>query len=247
MAMKLTMNGREVTAEPGQTLLEVAEEHGVWIPTLCASEAVRPYGACRLCLVEVTKGKKTRIVTSCVYLAAEGISVRTDTEEIVSTRRMLMELELASSPGSEALRSLAVRLGVDLENPRLAPDDLSPDEPGHDCILCGLCVRVCREVVGVNAIGFANRGPQRLVVSPFQDKASLCIGCGSCVYVCPTNCIRMEEQKGVRIIHNWKAKFKLIACKECGNHFATDKEIAHLIESCGMPEQKTRICHSCRT
>lgn len=246
MAIKLTMNDREVTAREGQTLLEVAEDHGIWIPTLCASGSVRPYGACRLCLVEVTRGKKVRVVTSCVYLAQEGISVRTETEQIVKTRRMLMELELAGNPESTELRDLADRLGVDVDDPRIPPDDTTAGEPGYNCILCGLCVRVCKEVVGANAIGFVNRGPRRFVASPFQDESTLCIGCGSCVFVCPTQCIEMKDEDGVRTIRNWDATFKLVACKACGNPFATDKEIEHLIENCGTPEDKSRICHNCR-
>ena len=246
MAIKLTMNGRDITAREGQTLLDAAEDHGIRIPTLCSNDGVRPYGACRLCLVEVTRRKKKRIVVSCVYPAQEGISVKTDTDEIAKARRMIMELELASNPESEVLREAAAGLGVDVDNPRITPDKTSPEDPGYNCILCGLCVRVCKEVVGVNAIGFANRGPQRVVVPPFGEKAKLCIGCGSCAYVCPTNCIRIEDVGNQRFIHNWGAKFKLVACTACGNHFATDKEVDHAIAQAGMPEELASVCHNCR-
>jgi bidirectional [NiFe] hydrogenase diaphorase subunit len=186
--MKLILNGRARNVAAGTAVLEAARAAGVDIPALCAHEALQPYGACRLCIVEIReKGKKRwRVVTSCLYPVKEGLEVRTGTEKIKRLRKFLLELLLARSPGSPYVRELAARYGV--TKARFSALD-------DDCILCGLCVRVCSEVVGANAIGFSQRGITRKVDSPFGIDHSRCLACGACTFVCPTGAIQMEHER----------------------------------------------------
>jgi len=183
--MRFVLNGKKRDAADGATILEAARAAGVDIPAICAHEALEPYGACRLCIVEVReKGKKrSRVVTSCLYPVKEGLEVETETPRIRKLRRFLLELLLARSPETPYVRELAARYGI--EKPRFA-------KLGDDCILCGLCVRVCSEVVGANAIGFTGRGIGRKVDSPYGIDHSRCIACGACTFVCPTGAIQME-------------------------------------------------------
>jgi len=190
--MRLVINGKKVTAPAGSTVLEAARASGIDIPALCAHDALQPYGACRLCVVEAREqGKKRRrVVASCLYPASEGLEVRTDTERIEKLRRFLLELLLARSPNAPYVRELAARYGV--TKARFSQLD-------DDCVLCGLCVRVCSEVVGASAIGFAERGIDRKVESPFGIDHSRCIACGACTAVCPTGAIQMEFTRAMEL------------------------------------------------
>jgi predicted molibdopterin-dependent oxidoreductase YjgC len=183
--MKFTLNGGTRQARDGQTVLDAARAAGVDIPAACAHEALEPYGACRLCIVEVReRGKKRwRVVTSCLYPVAEGLEVRSDTRKIRKLRVFLLELLLARSPNAPYVKELAARYGV--SKTRFSRLD-------DDCILCGLCVRACAEVVGANAIGFSRRGIGRKVDSPYGIDHSKCIACGVCTFVCPTGAVQME-------------------------------------------------------
>ena len=183
--MKFVLNGRKREAATGATILEAARAAGVDIPAVCAHEALQPYGACRLCIVEAReKGKKrSRVVASCLYPVKEGLEVATETVRIKKLRKFLLELLLARSPEAPYVRELAARYGV--KTARFS-------KLGDDCILCGLCVRVCTEVVGANAIGYSGRGINRKVDSPFGIDHSRCIACGACTYVCPTGAVQME-------------------------------------------------------
>ena len=176
----LTINKQTVKAEEGTTILQAAQSVGIDIPTLCYHEKLAPRGACRLCIVEITKGKRTRLVTSCVYPVEEGLVVETESEAVVKIRKMLLELMLASSPGVKTIQDYARR--YDITRTRFAI------EPNF-CILCGLCVRYCNEVKGKNAIGFVGRGSNRQVMF-FPDIATTeCPKCGECFPLCPTGVI----------------------------------------------------------
>jgi len=175
--VSLTINGKEVRAKTEATILEAARSAGIDIPTLCYHEQLRPRGACRLCLVEITQGKRTRLVTSCVYNVAEGLKVETETDEVIKIRRMLLELMLATAPGVKKLQDYATRYGITRSRFAVEPDF---------CILCGLCVRYCTEVKGKNAIGFIGRGTRRQITF-FPDIATVeCPQCGECFSLCPT-------------------------------------------------------------
>ncbi|MBU2253117.1 MAG: (2Fe-2S)-binding protein, partial [Proteobacteria bacterium] len=150
--VNLTIDNRKIEAEAGQFILDVARENGIVIPTLCSHESIEPTGSCRLCVVEARQGKKTRIVTSCLYPVAKGMIVDTRSERVMNVRRLVLQLLLARCPGSEQLKEMAAEMGVEAE-PRFVPDT-----DNVKCILCRMCVRTCEKVVGVSAIGFSYRG-----------------------------------------------------------------------------------------
>jgi NADH dehydrogenase/NADH:ubiquinone oxidoreductase subunit G len=197
----LTIDGQAVEFEKTITLLEAAKELGIKIPTLCYNEYIEPYGGCRLCLVEVAleqAPERTRLMPSCCTNIADGQIVQTASDNVLDAQRFMIELYLARSPESEELQQIARDLGV-ADNPEeLEPVGrylLTRTEPASDtnCILCGLCVRVCAEITERHALSFTTRGMGRQVAPPFRRYAETCIGCRSCAYVCPTNTITIEE------------------------------------------------------
>jgi len=235
--VKLTIDGKAVEAKEGSMVIEAARQAGALIPSLCYNEELPPYGSCRLCLVEVRKGKRSRITTSCNYPVMEGIEVITNAEKIAKYRRVNMELILARCPQAEAVQELAREMGI--EKPRFSLKN-------EDCILCGQCVRACKEVVGVSAISFVNRGTQRWVATPFFDSSVVCIGCGSCAYVCPTQCIGMEDVGDTRRFKKWNTEFKLKACKACGYYFAPEFQLEYMRKKANLPKEHFDTCPNCR-
>ncbi len=189
--INLTINGLKATADKGATLLEVAKFYGIPIPTLCHMEGLSPYGACRLCVVEIGEGPKAKLVSSCTYLAEEGLKVRTASARVMRARKMILELLLASCPQSKTIQDLAAAHEVRQQRFR---------QEYEDCILCGLCVRMCAEQMMANAIGFRGRGEHRSIGTPFDIKSERCGLCGGCIYVCPAcqlRCTYTEPEKAI--------------------------------------------------
>ena len=183
--INIIINGRPIAVEEGTTLLEAARSADIDIPTLCHHTALTPYGACRICLVEIKAGGKPGLVASCHFLAREGMVVETDTPEVVKTRKVVLELLLARTPGSDVLKELAVKLG--LEKSRLQRKETD------DCILCGLCVRMCRERMGQSVLSFSSRGDSRKVSPAFDKTSPACFACGACEFICPTYAIHPAD------------------------------------------------------
>jgi ferredoxin len=178
------------------------------------------------------------MTTSCNYPVDAGIEVATTTEDVQRARRVILELLLARAPHSERVRTMAQEAGVEGTRFRAI-------EEAADCILCGLCERVCREVVGANAITFVNRGDRREMAPPFGDPMA-CIACGACVYVCPTDCIKMEERGDERTIVRWKRTLKMQPCQSCGRPFAPLFQLNWIIEQAHLPEGFYELCPVCR-
>ncbi|MDZ7305403.1 MAG: FAD-dependent oxidoreductase [candidate division KSB1 bacterium] len=176
--IELTINGDKKQFPEGRTLLECLEAAGLKIPTLCHHKALTPYGACRLCLVEVEqKGRPASLQASCCYPALDGLVIRTDTERVIKTRKIMIELLLARCHTAPAIQKLAEDYGV--HNSRL-------QEKNDDCIYCGACVRMCAERMGRSAVAITGRGPRRKVESPFAKYNPECWVCRACDSICPT-------------------------------------------------------------
>jgi len=240
--IQFTMDGRPVCAGPGETVLSVAKRYGFDIPALCHHDSVAPYGVCRLCVVEVFWGKRSKLVTSCIYVAEEGDVVETNNERVRRARRMILELLLARCPEVEVIRELAREYGV--------TEARFPSPGGRplaqNCILCGLCVRVCDEVIGQSAIGYENRGGDRAITTPFGSVSEECIGCGACVFVCPTGALHFEDVDGRRIMKELNTELPLAKCRLCGRFFATEKQIVKLRQRLNLPDEIAQTCPNCR-
>jgi len=170
------MNGLKASVQAGTTVLEAAQFLGFPIPTLCHLEGLTPYGACRLCVVEIGEGAKAKLVSACTYPAENGLKVRTASARVMRARRMVIELLLASCPQSKTIQDLASSHGVRRQRFR---------QEHEKCILCGRCVRMCEEQMMAKAIGFRGRGQTRSIGTPFDVPSPSCRLCGGCMYVCP--------------------------------------------------------------
>jgi len=189
--INLKINGLNVSVAKGTTLLEAAKFLGFPIPTLCHMEGLSPYGACRLCMVEIGEGPRAKLVSSCTYPAEEGLKVRTTSVRVLRARRIVLELLLASCPQSKTIQDLASAHGIRRQRFK---------QEHEDCILCGLCVRTCEEQMMAKAIGFRSRGENRSIGTPFDAKSDVCRLCGACMYVCPAcqlRCTYNEPEKAI--------------------------------------------------
>ena len=182
--IKIKMDGIETEAEDRTPILNIAQKLGIKIPTLCHHPLLEPYGVCRICTVEVRSGKRVRMVTACNYPATNGIEVLTNSPRVRRDRKMIIEWIMARCGHVKIIEDLAAEYGI--KEPRYGRGD-------DDCILCGLCVRVCSDIVGANVLGFFNRGATREVSTPYGETSEKCIACGACAYVCPTGAIKIEN------------------------------------------------------
>ena len=184
----LTIDGQKIEAQEGQTILEVCRKNSLDIPTLCNHPALEPYGACRMCTVEVIRKGWSSLHTACTHPAWDGLEVKTDSRAVREVRKTIIGLLLSRCPNVTVIQELALEYGV--KEPPFAADN--PDEK---CILCGLCVRVCNDLVKAHVLNFSQRGVDRVVGPPFMEKTRQCIGCGACTIVCPTGAIEIVLEK----------------------------------------------------
>jgi len=212
--VRLTIDNKTIEVDEGLTILEAAREAGIEIPTLCYHPALIPYGSCRLCSVEIISRNISRIAVSCTYPVEEGMEVKTNSEIIAKGRKMIVEYLLSKSPNVKEIQDLAKRMGI--VKPRFSLEE-------SDCILCGLCARACKEIVGIGAISIAHRGYKREMKPPFDAPSSVCIGCGTCTTICPTGAIKLEKIANTPLTHDWASEYKKRRCRICGDyHLSTE-------------------------
>ena len=232
----MIVNNQEIEAKEDSTLLQAASAMGIVIPTLCFHEALGPHGSCRVCLVEIVNGARPGLVASCTYPVEEGLVVETNNTKVLKTRRIMVELLLARCPDSTKIRGLANDLGI--AEPRF-------DKENESCILCGLCVRVCREI-GINSVGFIQRGTNREVTTPFQKPSEVCLGCQACAFLCPTGAIKFEDVAEERKVEKWKTSIKLQRCSSCSRPFFPEPLQLYLKEKELLVPEKIGLCEVCR-
>ena len=174
----LQIDGKQVRASEGITVLEAARGAGISIPKLCHHEKLIPFGGCRLCIVEVESGGWTKLVVSCVYPSEENLIVRTRSEKIDRIRKTILELLLAHAPNSQQLKDMAQEYGADKDR---------FEKEASFCIHCGLCVRYCAEVKKLNAIGFIDRGINKEISFIPEIASKECNNCKECFPLCPTS------------------------------------------------------------
>jgi len=177
----LQIDGREVKAREEMTILDAAQSVGIFIPTLCHHEKLEPYGACRICTVEVESGGRTNLVAACVRPVEKNLIVRTRSEKVDKVRKMLLEEQLAHAPDSVELQKLAQQYGADKDR---------FEKESSFCILCGLCVRYCAEVKKKDAVGFVERGPRREISFVPEIASKECWNCKECFPLCPTSALQ---------------------------------------------------------
>ena len=213
----LSINGQMVTASEDQTILDIALENNIVIPTLCHLEGLSQVGACRLCLVEITGSSKLQ--PACVTMADEGMEVRTDTERLKEYRRMIIELLFAERNhvcsicvvnGHCDLQDLAYSVGMDhvrftYQNP-LEEIDASHARfvlDNNRCVLCTRCVRVCDEIEGAHTWDVMGRGAKARVITDLNrpwGESDTCTGCGKCIHVCPTGALSEKGKSTAEMI-----------------------------------------------
>jgi len=235
--VEFTINGKKASAEKGETILDAARREGFDIPTLCYHDTLGSDGRCRLCMVEVRKGSRKRLVTSCLYPVESGIEVFTESPDVLLVRKTVLELLLARCPNSEAIQYLAKEHGVDKIR-------YSKDNDKGKCILCYLCVKTCEFNVGVVALCLSGKGPLKKVTTPYGEPSHECIGCGACVAICPTGHIYMEDKDGVR--RNLNKRFELARGPKCNRYHAPLEQLEFIASRSGTPMEQLLICPSCK-
>jgi len=176
--IRLQIDGKEVAAKEGMTILQAAETVGISIPTLCNYEKLEPYGACRICTVEAESRGRTNLVAACLYPVEPDLVVRTRSEKIDKIRKTLLQLMMAHAPDSPQLQELATEYGANADR---------FEKEGAFCILCGLCVRYCAEVKKKNALAFVDRGTKREISFIPEIASKECWNCKECFPLCPTS------------------------------------------------------------
>jgi bidirectional [NiFe] hydrogenase diaphorase subunit len=184
--VELVINGKNVKVKEGSSILQAACQVGIDIPTLCYLEKLSPFGACRLCTVEISRNNRKRLVASCAYPAENNLVVETDSERVIKTRRMILEL-LWPRCQSGPIEALAKKYG--LKKSRFTAENTA-------CALCGLCVRYCTEIKKANAIGFTGRGVEREVTFMPEVASRVCPGCRECFELCPGGKVITESLDG---------------------------------------------------
>ena len=176
--IRMRIDGKEVQAAEGMTVLEAAQSAGISIPTLCHHEKLAPFGGCRLCIVEAEAQGRKNIVASCVHQAEDDLVINTRSDKIDRIRKSILELLLAHAPDSPPLQELAREYGADKNK---------FEQEASFCVHCGLCVRYCAEIKKKDAVGFIDRGIRKEISFLPEIAATECNDCKECFPLCPTS------------------------------------------------------------
>jgi len=228
--MSVTINGKTLEFKPGQTIYQVAKENGIYIPVLCHHDQIKPSGACRMCLVEVSGSRN--LVASCSMPASNGMGIQTDSERVRKARYMIVEMLMTEGhhnciacekSGTCVLQEQAYKLGI--EHPQFDPPSEKKDiEAGNEmiirdmnkCVRCGICVRACNEIQVNEVLGFTERGFKVSVGPAFEARYedSTCVFCGECVRLCPVGAL--YEKQGHFMGRANELKIVQTTCEYCG-------------------------------
>ena len=236
--VRLTINGKVVQAQEGEMLLSILRREKIDVPALCHHEAVEPFGACRLCMVEITRPEWDGwcdYVTSCLYPAKDGLIVNTHAPKVNELRKTILDLFLARHPKCKEIIELAGEYGVTRTSYETVVD-------GDNCILCGLCTRIC-DRMGFNAISTVGRGHGKEVAPPLKQAPPDCTGCLSCANNCPTGFIEFTSENGYVTI--WDKKFELMSCVKCGKQTITREFAEQLAATRNIPAEYFETCDEC--
>jgi len=225
----LTVDGRKVTVPDGTYILDAARAAGVHVPTLCQFDGLEPWGGCRLCVVDMWQegwdDDWFKMVTACNHPVKDGLRVFTNTERVLETRRVVLDLLLARCPDTPLIQRLASAHGI-------SRTSFVPNPEPTDCILCGLCTRVC-DHIGVSAIASVDRGWGREIAPPFHEPPPDCIGCLACAEICPTDCIPYSDGHMTRTI--WGREFEMLRDPKTGEGLITKAQAEHFAKRSGVP------------
>jgi len=225
----LSVNGRRVTVPDDATILDAARAAGVEVPTLCQFDGLEPWGGCRLCVVDMSQEGWDedwfKMVTACNHPVAEGMRVVTHSERVLAARQVVMDLLLARCPETPLIQKIAAEYGIEKTS-------FEPNPEPTDCILCGLCTRVC-DHIGVSAIASVNRGWGREIAPPFHGEPPDCIGCLACAEICPTDYIPFTDGNVTRTI--WNKDFEMLRDPVTGQAVITKAQAEHFAERSGVP------------
>jgi NADH dehydrogenase/NADH:ubiquinone oxidoreductase subunit G len=240
----LRINGKDVEAAEGVTVLKVCREAGIDIPTLCYVKPLGPYGVCRLCVVEAEGPSLPRtVLSSCNLPVSDGLVIESETPLIASLRKTMVELLMASSPVAGPLQAIAARMGVTTS--RFTTRKADP------CVLCGVCVRVCRDAIGPGALSFAGSDANpEVVAGSVRLDPEACVGCGTCANLCPVSAIGLEddgEERRLALYGEVVNLLELVSCDICGARHTTRRFI-ELVKGRLSEEQRKgfrNLCTEC--
>ncbi len=225
----LSVNGRRVTVPDDATILDATRAAGVEVPTLCQFDGLEPWGGCRLCVVDMSQEGWDedwfKMVTACNHPVAEGMRVVTHSDRVLAARQVVMDLLLARCPETPLIQKIAAEHGIEKTS-------YEPNPEPTDCILCGLCTRVC-DHIGVSAIASVNRGWGREIAPPFHGEPPDCIGCLACAEICPTDCIPFTDGNVTRTI--WNREFEMLRDPTTGQAMITKAQAEHFAQRSGVP------------